>query len=67
MLPDSEIQPKKAPQSSQPADQRAQPWKTFLSKDMFEKEETEDIHGGSMGKGGLVRLKVEPDSKGLGG
>jgi hypothetical protein len=34
---------------------------------MFEKEEVEDLDAGSMGKDGLVRLKVEADSKSLGG
>ncbi|KAJ4167289.1 hypothetical protein BFJ63_vAg3231 [Fusarium oxysporum f. sp. narcissi] len=66
MDPENESQFKTTPASSQP-DQRAQPWKVFLPKEMFEKEEVEDLDTGSMGKDGLVRHKVEADSKSLGG
>ncbi|KAJ4273862.1 hypothetical protein NW764_011724 [Fusarium oxysporum] len=52
MDPENESQFKTTPASSQP-DQRAQPWKVFLPKEMFEKEEVEDLDTGSMGKDGL--------------
>ncbi|EXM03682.1 hypothetical protein NOF04DRAFT_19837 [Fusarium oxysporum II5] len=65
MDPENESQFKTIPASSQP-DQRSQPWKLFLPKEMFEKEEVEDLDTGNMGKDGLVRHKVEADSKSLG-
>ncbi|KAM5515235.1 hypothetical protein FOXYSP1_06202 [Fusarium oxysporum f. sp. phaseoli] len=65
MDPENESQFKTTPASSQP-NQRTQPWRVFLPKEMFEKEEVEDLDTGSMGKDGLVKHKVEADSKSLG-
>lgn len=54
-------------QTATPNKERVQPWKSFLSADVYGKGDTEDQKAGSQGMNSLVRLKVEADHKTLGG